>query len=71
MAGEEERLTYVDQQEYIRFHGYDLWDDLMPGIKRELYGDVVILPEDVPIQPGFRVIPLAATFTRYGRNQYR
>ena len=62
MAGEEERLTYVDQQEYINFHGYNLWDDLMPGIKRELYGNVVILPEDVPIQPGFRVIPMARNF---------
>ncbi len=63
MAGKEELPTYVDQQEYIKFHGYDLWDELMSGIKRELYGDVVILPEDVPIQPGFRVIPLAGTFS--------
>ncbi len=61
-ASWEERLTYTDQQEYIRFHGYDQWENLMLGKQRELYGQVVILPEDVPIQPGFRVIPLI-TFT--------
>ncbi len=57
-AGQEERSTYQDQKEYIRFHGYDLWDELMPGNPRELYGKVVTLPEDVPVQPGFRIIPL-------------
>lgn len=57
-AGFEERLTYIDQKEYIRFHGYDLWDELMPGNPRKQYGKVVILPEDVQVQPGFRIIPL-------------
>lgn len=61
-AGFEERLTYTDQDEYIKFHGYHLWDELMPGNPRKLYGKVVALPEDVPIQPGFRIIPLT-TFT--------
>jgi ribonuclease/clavin/mitogillin len=62
MASEQERLTYLDEQEYLSFHGYNLWDELMPGIQRQLYGQVVPLPDDVPIKPGFRVINLAGTF---------
>jgi glyoxylase-like metal-dependent hydrolase (beta-lactamase superfamily II) len=62
MAGEEEKTTYTDQNEYIHFHGYDLWDELMQR-KREMYGDVVKLPQDVPIEPGFKVINLAGTFS--------
>lgn len=61
MAGEEERLTYSDEQEYISFHGYNLWESLM-GLKREAYGQVVPLPEDVLARPGFRPMPLAGTF---------
>ena len=62
MAGEEEKATYTDQNAYIRFHGYDLWDELMPDNKRELYGEVIKIPKDVPIQPGFSPIHLAGTF---------
>lgn len=62
MCGYEERLTYVDQQEYISFHGYNLWAELMDGMERALYGEVVKLPDDVPVQPGFRVIPMAGYF---------
>jgi len=62
MAGEEEKTTYVDQNEYIHFHGYDLWDELMQR-KRELYGNVVKLPQDVPIEPGFSIVNLAGTFS--------
>lgn len=62
MAGKEEKTTYVDQHAYIHFHGYDLWDELM-HIKREMYGDVIKIPPDIPIEPGFRVINLAGTFS--------
>lgn len=64
MAGEEERLTYSNEQVYITFHGYDSWESLM-GLKREAYGQVVPLPEDVLARPGFRHMPLGGTF----RNQ--
>jgi glyoxylase-like metal-dependent hydrolase (beta-lactamase superfamily II) len=62
MAGEEEQSTYVDQKAYIHFHGYDLWDELMTT-KRELYGNVVKIPKDIPIEPGFSVVNLASTFS--------
>jgi len=62
MAGEEEKTTYVDQNEYIHFHGYDLWDELMQS-KRELYGNVVKIPKDIPVEPGFCMVDLAGTFS--------
>lgn len=61
MAGEEERLTYSDEKEYISFHGYNLWESLM-GLKRDAYGQVVPLAEDVLARPGFRHMPLGGTF---------
>lgn len=76
LAGEEEKLAYSDPSVYIRIHGYDLWDDVMPGVERKMYGQVVALPPDVPIQPGFRDISLAGTFTdgqeiSFGRTKAR
>jgi hypothetical protein len=62
MAGAEEKFTYVDQNAYIHFHGYDLWDELM-HIEREMYGDVIKIPRDIPIEPGFKTIHLADTFS--------
>jgi glyoxylase-like metal-dependent hydrolase (beta-lactamase superfamily II) len=62
MAGKEEKPTYIDQNAYIHFHGYDLWDELM-HVKREMYGDVIKIPRDIPIEPGFRTIYLAGTFS--------
>lgn len=61
MAGKEEKSTYINQDSYIHFHGYDLWDELMHR-KREMYGDVVKIPPDIPIEPGFSSIELAGTF---------
>lgn len=60
-AGIEEMPTYLDEAEYTRFHGYDLWEELM-HIPRELYGNVVGIPEDIPVRPGFRRIPIQKTF---------
>lgn len=60
-AGEEERTTYDDEDSYHNFHGYDLWSVMMPGIKRPGYGSVIPMPEDVPVSPGFRKIPLKGT----------
>ncbi|NLT19795.1 MAG: MBL fold metallo-hydrolase [Syntrophomonadaceae bacterium] len=57
-----EQITYLDEGEYIRFHGYDLWETFMPGIPREAYGQVVVLPDDVPVKPGFRVFNLKGVF---------
>jgi ribonuclease/clavin/mitogillin len=57
-----EQNTYLDENEYIRFHGYDLWDKFMPGIPREAYGQVVLLPDDVPVKPGFRVLNPSGVF---------
>lgn len=61
MAGWEEEAVYHDQHEYTRFHGYDLWQEIM-GIERTAYGQVVPLPDDVIAQPGFREIVLEGTF---------
>lgn len=66
MAGQEESATYCDEQTYIDFHGYHLWDELMK-IPRQAYGQVVPLKDDVLARPGFRRLPLAATF-RDGQN---
>lgn len=62
MASREESPTYNDKEAYIRFHGYHLWEALMPGIAREGYGTVIPMPDDVPVTPGFRLIPLDKTF---------
>ena len=62
MAGKEESATYCDEQAYIEFHGYNLWDSIMK-IPRQAYGQVVPLQDDVLARPGFRNIPLAGTFT--------
>ena len=61
MAGEEEKATYIDQKAYFHFHGYDLWDELMPD-KREMYGNVIKIPADIPVEPGFSPVNLAGTF---------
>lgn len=61
MVGQEESETYRDEQTYIDFHGYNLWDELMK-IPRQAYGQVVPLKDDVLARPGFRKLPLAATF---------
>jgi ribonuclease/clavin/mitogillin len=62
MAGYEERLTYSNEEEYLDFHGYHLWEPLMGG-NREAYGQVIPLPDDVLAKPGFRIMPLSGTFT--------
>lgn len=61
-VGEEEKDTYISKAAYINFHGYDLWEELMPGVAREAYGQVIPLEEDVLVQPGFRQLELAGTF---------
>lgn len=61
-CGQEEQDTYRSEQEYFRFHGYDQWEQIMPGVKRQLYGQVVKLPDDVPVNPGFRRLDMAGTF---------
>jgi glyoxylase-like metal-dependent hydrolase (beta-lactamase superfamily II) len=61
-AGQEERESYNNPEQYLAFHGYDLWEQIMPGVERAAYGQVVPLPDDVPVKPGFRPIPLAGTF---------
>ncbi len=58
-AGAEELDTYNDEASYHNFHGYDLWSLMMPGIKRPGYGSVIPLPDDIPVNPGFRKIPIA------------
>jgi len=60
-VGEEEKETYRDFASYISFHGYDLWDKLMPGVERIPYGEAVPLPDDVPVKPGFREISISGT----------
>lgn len=66
-AAREESQTYSNEKEYLKYHGYDMWDKVMPGIKREAYGKVIPLPDDIPVQPGFRNIPLSGTFTNLDR----
>lgn len=61
MAGAEEQLTYSDEKVYLDFHGYHLWETLMPT-PRPAYGQVVPLPDDVLAKPGFRRLSLADTF---------
>lgn len=61
MAGWQEEAVYRDEDEYVKFYGYNLWEELM-GIERTAYGQVVPLPDDVIAQPGYRNIPLAGTF---------
>lgn len=61
-AGYEEKDTYTNKEAYISFHGYNLWEQLMPGIDREAYGQVIPLSADVLAQPGFRTFTLAGIF---------
>jgi len=61
-AGKEESKTYSDENEYLKFHGYELWAEMMPGIKRVAFSEVSPLPDDVPVKPGFRYIELAGIF---------
>ncbi|MGE5381235.1 MAG: MBL fold metallo-hydrolase [Methylocystaceae bacterium] len=74
LCGQEERATYSSEEEYMSFHGYNLWQTIMPGIKRQLYGQVVKLADDVPVNPGFRRLNMADIFTdgqqfKLGRHQ--
>ncbi|HOQ09544.1 MAG TPA: MBL fold metallo-hydrolase [Syntrophomonadaceae bacterium] len=62
MAGQEEAATYRDEQAYMEFHGYTLWEELMK-IPRQAYGQVVPLKDDVLARPGFRRLPLAGTLS--------
>ncbi|MGE5370470.1 MAG: MBL fold metallo-hydrolase [Solirubrobacterales bacterium] len=62
LVGQEELPTYRDEKEYLRFHGYDRWQEIM-GFERQMYGTVLPLPEDVPVQPGFRELPVVGTFS--------
>jgi len=61
-CGPEEKNTYTSEQEYLHFHGYDLWNEIMPGIDRQLYGQVVKVGDDVPVNPGFRALNISGTF---------
>lgn len=61
-AGKEEKDTYVKEEAYLRFHGYDIWEEVMDECQRPLYGQVVPLADNVPVQPGFRPIKLAGVF---------
>lgn len=73
-VGLEEKDTYIHDKAYISFYGYDLWEQLMPGIDREAYGQVIPLADDVLSQPGFRPIELAGTFedgTVFDTGQYK
>ncbi|MEQ8176302.1 MAG: MBL fold metallo-hydrolase [Syntrophomonadaceae bacterium] len=63
MAGIEEAQVYTDETAYNDFHGYSLWKELMPADERQGLGEVVPLPDDVLVKPGFRPIPIADYFS--------
>ncbi|MGR6837528.1 MBL fold metallo-hydrolase [Syntrophomonas erecta] len=62
LVSQEEYPTYIDEQEYVSFHGYDLWNKLMPGMERQRYGKVVPLSDDIPMRPGFHFLNPSGVF---------
>lgn len=63
LAGWQEENCYKDEKAYADFNGYSNWHKLMPGIERENFTTIFPPPEDVPLAPGFQIIPLAGTFS--------
>lgn len=62
LAGWQEENCYKDENTYVEFNGYSTWHKLMPEIERENFTKMYPLPDDVPLTPGFQIIPLAGTF---------
>ncbi len=62
-AGWQEQKAYSDEEQYVKLHGYELWEEMMPGVPRPPLGPVAPLPDDVMASPGFRKIILSGTFT--------
>lgn len=63
MAGIEEAQIYTDETAYNEFHGYSLWNKLMPSNERKSLGEVVPLPDDVLAKPGFRPFTISGYFS--------
>lgn len=61
-AGREEEACYSDENAYMDFNGYSIWNFLMPGISRESFTRQFPLPDDVPITTGYHPIQLAGKF---------
>jgi glyoxylase-like metal-dependent hydrolase (beta-lactamase superfamily II) len=62
MAGWEEIWAFQDEDKYLESMGYYQWQELMGSPRDEILYRGLILPEDVPSQPGFQFIELAGTF---------
>lgn len=62
LAGWQEKDCYTDEKVYSEFNGFDYWNKLMPGIRRDNYSEVFPFSSDIPLPPGFQEIPLGATF---------
>jgi glyoxylase-like metal-dependent hydrolase (beta-lactamase superfamily II) len=62
-VGWQEERMYRDEEFFMRFHGYNMWEDLMPGVPLRPYEESVSLPaDDVLNKPGYRPIMIAGTF---------
>jgi len=62
MAGQEEAKTYSDSKSYWEHMGMTEWKKLMSNVAVADSDQRFILPDDVPIKPGFNLINLNGIF---------
>lgn len=62
MAGQEEALSYEDQEHYLKLSGFYDWERLMGQMDRNLLSGNMKLPEDIPSQRGFQKVELDGLF---------
>jgi len=61
-AGWQEEKAYYDEETYMQFFGFHLWEKLLPGIKPVSFSDVAGVTVEEQVRPGFRKFNLAGTF---------
>lgn len=61
-CGQEESWAYCDQTRFMGALGYEIWDRLMGKPRESWFAEVFERPDDIPVRPGFREIPMAGYF---------
>lgn len=61
-AGWQEAKAYYDQETYLQFFGFHLWEKIMPGVKLVPFSDATGIIVEEQVGPGFRKFNLAGTF---------
>lgn len=56
-ASREEAAGYEDPAIYAAYNGYQHWEKLMGQPRQRRFAQTTVMPDDVPVQPGF--IPIA------------